>query len=192
MTLTSSPRSGPPSPTFYPPEICSGAPTYSSKEPCAVKESEADVVYLGTFPRRPDHESDKNSTPDSNTADGGIHNPKNRRSGPDRRTKSSQVTGKGPGCKTVPASIRNQNIRIGYARDSKRQVNGCFDEQRRFRRLVEVDFGGADPFIVWKPIPHEQVLYRRPYQNKSSRQVRDAVQQRLTEASISSASQGEI
>ncbi|KAK7225120.1 hypothetical protein V2G26_013123 [Clonostachys chloroleuca] len=97
-----------------PPEIYSGAPTYSSKEPCALKEPEADVVYLGTFPRQPDHERDKNSTPDSNTTDGGIHNPKNRRSGPDRRTKSSQVTGKSPGCKTVPASIRNQNIRIGY------------------------------------------------------------------------------
>jgi hypothetical protein len=177
------------------------APICSPKEPCATEESGDDVVYLGTFPRRRDHATDKDSTSNITTTTDSAHKPrKNRpswlhRKDPGRGTNPTK-RGKGSGCTMVPESIRCQNIRIGHARDSNGQVYGLFDEAGRFRRQVEVDRSrrGADPgpFIALEPISHEQVLYSQPYQNMSSQRVRSKVRQLLMEESIRSMSQGEI
>lgn len=179
----------------------SQTPLCLPKESCAAEQSRDDLVYLGTSPLQPDRRTDENSTPDITTTTGRIHKPKEKRpsrlyhKGPCQGIKSARG-GKGPCHTMVPVSIRNQNVRIGHARGSNGQVYGFFDEAGRFRRRVEVDRSRPDadpcPFIVLEPISHEQVLYRRRYQNMSSRRVRSEVRQRLMEGLIGSMPKGEI
>ncbi|CAG9950510.1 unnamed protein product [Clonostachys rosea f. rosea IK726] len=165
-------------------------------------ETSADeVIFLGALPRRPDHATAKTPAPNRIAADDNVHKPRKNeftrlhRKLPNRGTKATRGL-KGSSRTTVPASIRNQNIRIGHARNSNAHVFGLFDEAGYFRRRAEVDRshgrGDPGPFIVLDPISHKQVSYNRPFLNMSSKQVRSEALRRLMKGITDSASQGEV
>lgn len=97
-------------------------------------------------------------------------------------------------CSTVPLAIRNQNVLLGCARDSAAQVYGFFDEAGRFRLKEEADGVTPDmcPYTTFIPIPHDQVTYRRTFQQMSRRRVRDEVRRRLIVALGTHSRYGEI
>lgn len=175
--------------------------TCLSTGPRAHENSADEVIFPGTFPRRPDHATAKTPTPNHIATDSRVHKPRKNESARLRRNLPSRginATGelKGSSRTTVPASVKNQNIRIGHARNSNAHVFGFFDEAGYFRRRAEVDrsHGRRDPgpFIVLEPISHKQVLYSRSFQNMSSTQVRSEALRRLMKGIIDSASQGEV
>ncbi|KAH8652946.1 hypothetical protein BGZ61DRAFT_215276 [Ilyonectria robusta] len=172
------------------------------------EEEKADVIYLGTFPRQPYHNTavsdfrcpaiDSNRpldiTPRRNT-----RKKKGRRAAqsPHKQTdaRTTQCKGATPSRQpTIPTAIRNQNVWLGRARDSTSQVYGFFDSAGRFCRRVDVErFGRAtEHWSSFAHIPHDQVAYRPIFQQMTYPQVRAEVCRRLVTKFGGSLCDGEI
>jgi hypothetical protein len=139
----------------------------------------AEVVFLGSVRKQapsspsPSHLIKAGSRPFRR---GEPHRPKRARTG------SKRPTAKALRNLTIPPSIRNTRVKLGYLLDTKTSVYGFFDNAGKFRREADVETERASdpgPSTRSVPVSSKEVAYRSEYQGLSYRQLQQAVCHRL-------------
>jgi hypothetical protein len=140
--------------------------------------SNNEVVFLGSVPRK----AHSSPFPPPSIKAGSTsfraepHRPKRVRTTFNRRI------AKAPRKSTIPPSIRNTRVKLGYLLNTKIPVYGCFDNAGNFRCETEVETERAsDPGPSTRSIPvsSDEVAYRSEYQGFSYQELQQAVRGRL-------------